>query len=85
MVYGHIYFANICRAVSHLKFLAYLKSFLALGALLSWDTYLLEVKETELFFVEFIQCYLMEVVGTSKTDSATSKQSTSTTSRKELL
>ena len=27
MVYGHIYFADICRTVSHLKFLAYLKSF----------------------------------------------------------
>ena len=57
--------------------------FLLKVALLSWDTHLLEAKKTELFFVEFIQCYLMEVVGTSKTDSATSNQSTSRTSSKQ--
>ena len=79
MVYGHLYFADICRTVSHFKFPAFLKSFSCLRCF-AFLGYLLEAKKTELFFVEFIQCHLMDVVGTSKTGSATSKQNTSRTS-----
>ena len=76
MVYGHIF----CQHLSYhfplevpclREELYLLKVLFFLGIL----TYLRRRKQ--LFFAEFIQCYLKQVVGTSKTDTATSKQGSS--------